>query len=147
MSYQSNRSHTENLAARAQKDGQKHAFSGRPKNVAVNKLPPELFLGVLAAVDLVVPRDVFVQRPEQDHGHHARQEQDDHERVEDREPLDVRVGHTLEDVIPPGAPFDGIVLFKGHSIGVGDGYLVGRLGRNGKGQSSLEYRTKMSVNK
>ena len=52
--------------------------------------------------------------------HHARQEQDDHERVHDGEPLDVGVRHRVEDVIPSGRPFDVAVLLPLDAIRVGN---------------------------
>ena len=75
----------------------------------MHKLPPELFLGVLAAVDLVVARDVLVEGAEEDHGHHARQEEHYDEAVEDGEPLDVGVGHAVQDVVPSTGPFNFIL--------------------------------------
>ena len=78
----------------------------------MHKLPPELLLGVLAAVDLVVARDVLVEGAEEDHGHHARQEEHDDEAVEDGEPLDVGVGHAVQDIVPSARPLHIIILPK-----------------------------------
>ena len=75
----------------------------------MDKLPTELLLGVLAAVNLVVPGDVLVEGPQEDHGDHPGEEEDNHEAVEDREPLDVSVGHAVQDVVPSARPFN-IVL-------------------------------------
>ena len=36
----------------------------------------------------------------ENHGNHTRQEQHNHQGVEDGEPLDVGVGHGLKDVVP-----------------------------------------------
>lgn len=51
--------------------------------------------------DLVVSCNILVQGPQHDHGHHGREEEDDHQRVEDTEPLNVGVRHRVKDVIPP----------------------------------------------
>lgn len=45
-----------------------------------------------------------MQRPEHDHGHHSRQEEHDHQGVEDAEPLDVGVWHRVQDVVPARRP-------------------------------------------
>ena len=100
------------LGARPQEHREQHSLPGRAEDVPVHKLPPELLLGVLAAVDLVVARDVLVEGAEEDHGHHARQEEHDDEAVEDGEPLDVGVGHAVQYVVPSARPLHIIVLPK-----------------------------------
>ena len=44
--------------------------------------------------------------PEEDHGDHSGEEKDDNEAVEDAEPLDVGVGHAVQDVVPSARPFN-----------------------------------------
>mmetsp|Transcript_98976 Transcript_98976/g.280342 ORF Transcript_98976/g.280342 Transcript_98976/m.280342 type:complete len:350 (+) Transcript_98976:861-1910(+) len=75
------------------------------EDVAVHELPARLLRGLLRAGELVVLRDVAVQRPEQDHGHHAGEEDHDHERVQDGEPVDLTAGH-LQVVVPARRPSD-----------------------------------------
>ncbi len=53
----------------------------------------------------------------------TRQEQDNDEGVEDGEPLDVGVRHALQNVVPPGAPLDVVVLLELDREAVGDGGL------------------------
>ena len=61
---------------------------------------------------LVVARDVLVQSSEHDHGHHDGEEDHDDEGVDDAEPLDVGVGHGVQDVIPARRPTDVVVFLK-----------------------------------
>ena len=42
---------------------------------------------------------------EEDHGNHSREEEDNDQAIKNREPLDVCVGHTVQDVIPSAWPF------------------------------------------
>lgn len=80
----------------------------------------EFFLGVFAGVHLVVTRDIFVERSEHNHRDHSAEEKHDHQRVEDGEPLDVRVRHRLEDVVPSRRPLDRVVLDEAHRVSVDD---------------------------
>ena len=75
----------------------------------MDQLPAELFLSIFSAVNLVISGDVFVEGSQEDHGDHAGQEEDDHEAVEDGEPLDVGVGHAVQDVVPSTGPFNFIL--------------------------------------
>lgn len=103
--------------------------------VAVHQLPAELLLRVLAAIHLVVAGNVFVQRSQHNHGHHAGQEEHDDQAVENAEPLDLGVRHRLQDVVPSRRPFDGVVAHKVHRVRVRDvDLLVGleRFGRYGQ---------------
>lgn len=60
-----------------------------------------------------------MQRPEQNHGHHAGQEQDDNERVEDGKPLDVGAGHGFQQVVPSRGPLgERIVLRKREIVNI-----------------------------
>lgn len=65
---------------------------------------------------LVVSGDIFMQSAQHDHGHHAREKEDDDERVEDAKPLDVRVWHRLQDVIPTRRPFYRVVRLKSYIL-------------------------------
>ena len=101
----------------------------------MNEFPAEFFLSVLSTVNLVVASNVLVEGAQEDHGHHTREEEDDDQGVENGEPLDVGMGHTLKDVVPTGTPFDAGVLFKADPVGVSDGEaaFVVRFGRDGHG--------------
>lgn len=61
-----------------------------------------------------------MQGAQHDHRNHPRQEQNDDERVEDAEPLNVCVWHRLENVIPSRAPLDRVVLDEFDAVGVDD---------------------------
>ena len=67
-----------------------------------------------------IPGDVLVEGAEKDHGDHAGQEENDDERVEDGEPLDVGVGHGLEDVVPAAAPLHLVLRVEGDRVAVRD---------------------------
>ena len=75
----------------------------------MHQLPSKLFLSILSTVNLIIPGNILVQRPQQDHGNHPGQEQDYDQAVEDGEPLDVGVGHGVEDVVPSAGPFNFIL--------------------------------------
>lgn len=83
-----------------------------------------------------------MQSPQHNHRHHSRQKQHDDERVENAEPLDVRVRHGLEDVIPTRAPFDRIVLHEAHRVGVCD---VNRLSVLQRRSRNLQRRLAVAV--
>lgn len=61
----------------------------------MDQLPAKLLLGIFAAVHLIIPSDVLVQSAQHNHGHHTAQEENNYQRVENREPLDIRVRHGL----------------------------------------------------
>lgn len=52
------------------------------------QLPPSFLLRLLCSLQLVVLGDVTVQRAQHDHGHHAREEEHNHERIDDGKPVD-----------------------------------------------------------
>lgn len=101
----------------------------------MHQLPTVLLLTVLASVDLVVSSNVLVQCAEHDHGDHGREEEHDHQRVEDAEPLDIGVRHRVKDVIPTGRPADVVVFREGDGVSVGDVQGLGQSGmdRHGRG--------------
>mmetsp|Transcript_19970 Transcript_19970/g.33440 ORF Transcript_19970/g.33440 Transcript_19970/m.33440 type:complete len:441 (-) Transcript_19970:986-2308(-) len=73
-------SHRQDLHTRACEDGEQHGRErGRSEHIPVHQLPARLLLRLLQGLHLIVRRDVLVQRAQHDHGHHARQEQHDHE--------------------------------------------------------------------
>mmetsp|Transcript_34090 Transcript_34090/g.79203 ORF Transcript_34090/g.79203 Transcript_34090/m.79203 type:complete len:312 (+) Transcript_34090:1141-2076(+) len=74
----------------------------------MHKLPPRLLSCLFCRGQLVVLGDVAVECPEKDHRHHARQEEHDHQGVQDREPVDVAPGH-LQVGVPPRCPAVGTV--------------------------------------
>lgn len=55
---------------------------------------------------LVVASNVPVQRAEEDHSDHGREEDGDEDRVDEREPLDVGLRHGAQNVVPAGGPTD-----------------------------------------
>lgn len=69
-------------------------------------------------VFLVVLEQVTVQRPEQYHGHHGCQEQSDQDRVDQREPLHIGLGHGAKDVVPATGPADLLRLTELYCVGV-----------------------------
>mmetsp|Transcript_39512 Transcript_39512/g.88412 ORF Transcript_39512/g.88412 Transcript_39512/m.88412 type:complete len:356 (+) Transcript_39512:586-1653(+) len=72
----------------------------------MNELPPALLLRLLQGLHLVIRGDVLAQGAEHDHGHDARQEEHDHERVDDGEVVDLVVGVALEVHVPAVGPRD-----------------------------------------
>lgn len=61
---------------------------------------------------LIISRDIFVQSTKHYHSHHAGKEQNDNQRVENAEPLNIRMWHRFQNVIPPGRPFDCVIPLK-----------------------------------
>jgi len=111
--------HDGDLGSVADEDGEEHPLLRRPEHVAVDQLPPKLLLGVFR-VHLVVTRDVLVKRAQEDHGHHAGKEEDDDERVHDGKPLNVRMRHRIENIVPSGRPFDVFILGPRYAEGIRD---------------------------
>mmetsp|Transcript_5757 Transcript_5757/g.13122 ORF Transcript_5757/g.13122 Transcript_5757/m.13122 type:complete len:320 (-) Transcript_5757:20-979(-) len=95
------------------------------EDIAMHKLPASLLRGLLCTGKLVVLGDVAVQRPQEDHRHHARQEEHDHQRIQDGEPVDLPSGH-LEVVVPTGCPPDG-ALRPLNIVGVDDLVVRGQV--------------------
>lgn len=75
-----------------------------------------------------------MQGSEQNHGDHSAKEQDYDQRVKYGEPLDVRLGHGFENVVPSGGPLDGVVFDEGDAVRICDekGLILGEVGRNFK---------------
>mmetsp|Transcript_100495 Transcript_100495/g.279898 ORF Transcript_100495/g.279898 Transcript_100495/m.279898 type:complete len:202 (-) Transcript_100495:442-1047(-) len=73
------------------------------EDITVNELPPSFLGSFFRCSQLVVLGDIAVQCPEEDHCHHSRQEEHDHERVQDGEPVDLPSSH-LEVIIPTRRP-------------------------------------------
>jgi len=82
-----------------------HASTHTHTITHTHQLPAGLLLCVLPRLKLVVLCDVPVQRAHDDHGHHASQEQHDHDAVDDGEPMDLVVNHQQVGV-PAGGPAD-----------------------------------------
>ena len=61
---------------------------------------------------------------EQDHGHHAAQEENNDKRVDYAEPLDLGVGHRVQYVVPARGPLDIIVLLVLDRERVGYGEII-----------------------
>jgi len=78
---QGHHGHAQDLDARAHRNGEQLGVLRLAEHVAVHELPAGLFCGLLGRGQLIVLGDVAVQRPQEDHGHHARQEEHDHQGV------------------------------------------------------------------
>lgn len=76
--------------------------AGRRKQ-QTHQLPAGFLLSFLNSLQLIVVADVPVQCAHHNHGHHTRQEQDNHEGVDDGEPVDLVICHQQVGV-PPGCP-------------------------------------------
>lgn len=76
------------------------------------------YLSVLSAINLIVPRDILVQSSKENHGYHSRKEENNHQGVQYAEPLDIRMRHRFQDVVPTRRPFDRVVLHEIHRISV-----------------------------
>jgi hypothetical protein len=83
----------------------------RPKDIPMDQLPARIFLHVLHHIHLIVPRDILVQRAEENHGDHAGEKDDDDGRVDEGEPVDSGV-EDVEVFIPAGSPAGCRVLTK-----------------------------------
>mmetsp|Transcript_119092 Transcript_119092/g.342201 ORF Transcript_119092/g.342201 Transcript_119092/m.342201 type:complete len:310 (+) Transcript_119092:1025-1954(+) len=97
---------------------------GLPEDVAVHKLPPGLLGGLLHG-HVVVLGDVAVQRPEEDHRDHAGEEEDDHQGIHDREPVDLPLVHPQVHV-PARRPTNR-AWRPCHIIGVNNGVVLGQV--------------------
>lgn len=98
------------MTARAQEHGEQETFSGRSEHVAMHELPAVLFLDIVATLSRVVLGEILVHGAEENHGNHSGQEEHNDERVENAEPLNLGVGHGVENVVPARGPLD-LVLF------------------------------------
>mmetsp|Transcript_64762 Transcript_64762/g.208562 ORF Transcript_64762/g.208562 Transcript_64762/m.208562 type:complete len:257 (-) Transcript_64762:310-1080(-) len=72
------------------------------EDVTMHQLPA-CFLSSVLRRHVIVLCDVTVQRAQQDHGHHAREEEYNHQGVDDGEPVDLTLMHP-EVGVPPGGP-------------------------------------------
>jgi hypothetical protein len=72
---------------------------------SLRRAPEEPHLCFILRLELVVLGDIPVQGAHHDHGHHARQEEHNHEGVDDAEPVDLIIGHQ-EVSVPAGSPLD-----------------------------------------
>jgi hypothetical protein len=70
----------------------------------MHQLPATLLLGLLESLHLVVAGDLLVQGAQHDHGDHSGEEENDHERVDDGEVVDLVVGVALQIHIPAVGP-------------------------------------------
>ena len=70
-----------------------------------HQFPACFFLCLVCCLQLVVLGDVSMQRAHHDHCHHSRQEEHNHERIDDGEPMDLIVQHQQIGV-PSGCPPD-----------------------------------------
>mmetsp|Transcript_30367 Transcript_30367/g.91946 ORF Transcript_30367/g.91946 Transcript_30367/m.91946 type:complete len:473 (+) Transcript_30367:321-1739(+) len=100
---QRDRGHPQNLHAGPNGHGEQLRVPWFPEHVAVHQLPPGLLGRLLRGRKLVVLCDVSVQRAQQDHRHHGRQEEHDHQGVQNRKPMDLPACH-LQVIVPSGNP-------------------------------------------
>lgn len=108
----------------------KHAtVLGGTEDLSVDELPASL-LGLLLGceLDLVVAAEVAVQGAHEDHGDDAAEEQHNDDGVDNREPVDLRVGH-LKVEVPTRRPLD--VALLPHDV-VRPDDLLGTVFRGGK---------------
>jgi hypothetical protein len=104
---------------------------------------------------LVVASDILVKRTQHDHGNHTREEDDNDKGVHDAnrktdgcsaggkrelnqpEPLDVAMGHGVQDVIPSRRPLDVILLLEADVVCVGDVNVIGDFAWDAHGLISI----------
>jgi hypothetical protein len=65
---------------------------GEAEHVPVDQLPPTLLLHDVILVHLHVTAEVVLQHPHENHGEEGREEEDEHKRVDDGEPVDLQGG-------------------------------------------------------
>jgi len=82
--------------------GRKRRWS---EHVSMHQLPARLLLGLLQSLHLIVGRDIFTQGAQENHRHHARQEEYDHDGVKDGEDMDLVVGVASHINVPTVRPW------------------------------------------
>mmetsp|Transcript_17587 Transcript_17587/g.51091 ORF Transcript_17587/g.51091 Transcript_17587/m.51091 type:complete len:496 (+) Transcript_17587:327-1814(+) len=97
--------HPEDLRAGPNVHRQEAKIGRGPEDVAVHQLPPGLLRRVFLGLGVVVPAQVAAERARHDHGHHATQEEHDHQAVHHGEPVDLLVAHEQVSV-PAAGPLD-----------------------------------------
>ena len=112
--------HGDDLHAAADQHREHERMRRRTEDVTVHELPAGLLLRLLLRLHLVVAAEVGAQRAHHDHGHHGREEEGDHDRVDDGHPVDLRVGHREVDV-PARGPSLVRVLLPLDRVREGDG--------------------------
>ena len=75
-----------------------------------------LFLGFLICGHLIVGGDISVQSSHKNHRHHARQEDQDQQRVLDGKPMDLTLSLHFKIGIPAGGPTYVTSLLGGHGV-------------------------------
>ena len=74
------------------------------EDISVDQLPAGFFLGFFERLHLVVSRDILAERADHNGGNGTRQEQDNHEGVDNCKVMDIVVGATNEVDIPTVSP-------------------------------------------
>lgn len=75
----------------------------------MDEFPAELLLDIVAILCAVIFGQIFVYRTQENHRDHAAEEEHNHERVQNAEPLNFRIRHRVKNVIPSRGPFDFII--------------------------------------
>lgn len=88
--------------------------------VVTNQFPFGRFPRIFTTVHVIVLSHIFVKYPEHDSSNDARQEQHNHQRIQNAEPLDICVWHRFQNVVPSWRPFDVIVLNEFHRVRMRD---------------------------
>mmetsp|Transcript_81578 Transcript_81578/g.143836 ORF Transcript_81578/g.143836 Transcript_81578/m.143836 type:complete len:223 (+) Transcript_81578:2249-2917(+) len=92
---------------------------GLPENIGMDHLPPNLLLGLIFVLRVVVAVEVVVQGPHEDHSHDPTEEEHVHEGADDGEPVDVGVSGIggLQVMVPTRNPGHLFVLHPSHTVG------------------------------
>lgn len=110
-----NTSHDKDLRAVAQQDTQEKRALGTAENIAVDQLPPGIFLDAIfdsrGAIEIlqidrvkpIITRNVLLQRTKENHADHSDKEEDKHGRIDQGEPVDLWV-KDVEIFIPASSP-------------------------------------------
>lgn len=102
-------SHREDLDTSANEHREEEWATWWTENVTVDEFPTGFFLSILLVFHFSVAANIGVEGAHHNHGNHTGQEENNHEGVDDREPMDLIVGHQKVDV-PARSPLDVLVL-------------------------------------
>jgi len=94
---ESDAGHDEEVGTFTNKDREQSRMTRSPENISVDQFPSLFFFVFTGLQMLRVHAEVSVERAQKDSSNHAREEQDDHDRVENGEPVDrgLRVAKVL----------------------------------------------------
>jgi len=100
-----NKSHSNNLDTSSNTDREQHGIFRRTENITMNQLPAIFLLSFIRAFNLIVTIEILMDSTHHNHTNHTSEEKNDHERVDDGEPMDLAVSHE-EINIPTRGPLD-----------------------------------------